>query len=183
MREGTLPGLFPTNERPELKGPPSTPIGDSTVPARVLVVEDDRRTSDQIERALAEHGDYTIYVVPSVEDALVEVRSGCHDVMLLDLSLPEGLGLDSLRRACGAALELPVVVVADDDDDLALQALRMGAQDHLWRSELGGPALSLLPQKSLLSEADRDLLEMLGALAGHALYCAWLLERRDIRAA
>ena len=34
-----------------------------------------------------------------------------------------------------------MVVIADDEDDLALQAIRLGAQDYLWRSELEGSAL------------------------------------------
>ncbi len=54
------------------------------------------------------------------------------DVLLLDLQLPDSSGLETLRRVVDAAPSVPVVVMTShDDEDIASQAVKMGAQDYL----------------------------------------------------
>lgn len=54
------------------------------------------------------------------------------DVILLDLTLPDSYGLDSLDRLIDQSPDLPIVVLTNtNDEDLALEAVRHGAQDYL----------------------------------------------------
>jgi signal transduction histidine kinase len=59
------------------------------------------------------------------------------DVVLLDLSLPDSMGLDTLERFRIAVPDIPVVVLTGlNDDKIALQALAQGAQDYLSKDEI-----------------------------------------------
>lgn len=101
---------------------------------RVLLVEDDPLHSKRI-REMLEGSDEAAFVIEQaleVEGALGMLQDGRYHVMLLDLSLPEGDGLDVLARAQVAATAVPIVAMGESDDDsLAIQAVRLGAQDCL----------------------------------------------------
>src|SRR2546425_6642117 len=56
-------------------------------------------------------------------------------VVLLDLSLPDAQGLEIVRRIHAADADVPLVVLSNrDDEEMALQAVREGAQDYLLKS-------------------------------------------------
>ena len=57
-------------------------------------------------------------------------------MVLLDFSLPDGFGIDTFRRVHEAAPRLPIIVLTSlDDNELAVQAVREGAQDYLIKRE------------------------------------------------
>ncbi len=59
------------------------------------------------------------------------------DLVLLDLSLPDSIGLDTLKEFKAAVPDIPVVILTGvDDEDLALQALAEGAQDYLVKDKM-----------------------------------------------
>ncbi|MBN3938828.1 hybrid sensor histidine kinase/response regulator [Nostoc sp. NMS9] len=59
------------------------------------------------------------------------------DLVLLDLSLPDSIGLDTLKEFKAAVPDIPVVVLTGvDNEDLALQALAEGAQDYLVKDKI-----------------------------------------------
>ncbi|BDI19000.1 hypothetical protein ANSO36C_48020 [Nostoc cf. commune SO-36] len=59
------------------------------------------------------------------------------DLVLLDLSLPDSIGLDTLKEYQAVVPDIPVVVLTGlDDEDLALQALAEGAQDYLVKDQI-----------------------------------------------
>ncbi|RCJ42711.1 hybrid sensor histidine kinase/response regulator [Nostoc minutum NIES-26] len=59
------------------------------------------------------------------------------NIVLLDLSLPDSTGLDTLKEYRLAIPDIPVVVLTGlDDEDLALQALAEGAQDYLVKDQI-----------------------------------------------
>ena len=66
------------------------------------------------------------------------------DIVLLDLWLPDSEGLDTLRRALTASEELPIIVVltGTDDEELAVKAIRAGAQDYLVKGQIDGSLLT-----------------------------------------
>ena len=68
-------------------------------PIRLLLVEDDPEDVSSIKRLLAETQDTLLMAghAPGLEEALLKLQHGSYDVVLLDLSLPEGLGLDASR--------------------------------------------------------------------------------------
>jgi diguanylate cyclase (GGDEF)-like protein len=80
---------------------------------------------------------FEITHVRSVDEALRNLQTGSYDVVLLDLAIHEGYGLDSLYRAKVAARSVPIVVLTyQKDEALALKAVRAGAQDYLIKGEV-----------------------------------------------
>jgi two-component system, cell cycle sensor histidine kinase and response regulator CckA len=69
--------------------------------------------------------------------AIVELSSTRFDVALLDLTLPDSDGLASLDALIHHAPSLPIVVLTNtNDDELALDAVRHGAQDYLVKRQI-----------------------------------------------
>lgn len=59
------------------------------------------------------------------------------DLVLLDLGLPDSVGLDTLKEYRAAVSDIPVVVLTGlDDEELAMQALAEGAQDYLVKDQI-----------------------------------------------
>ena len=106
---------------------------------RVLLVEDSPdhaelictklRRSKRI-RAEIDHAD-------RLGKGLEKLERGSYDVVLLDFSLPDSFGIETFQRAHEAAPRTPIIVLTSlDDNDLAVQAVRGGAQDYLIRGQL-----------------------------------------------
>lgn len=103
-------------------------------PIRVLLVEDEPADAASLRRLLhASHEvRFEVAEVGGVEDALLRLRDERFHAVLLDLSLEEGQGLEALARARIAAATVPIIVMASQaDEELAVRALRFGAQDYL----------------------------------------------------
>ena len=103
-------------------------------PIRVLVVEDDVASARTLRAQLEGAIEIPIEVAEArgVEDGLRRLRDERFHAVLLDLSLEEGQGLEALARARIAAASVPIIVMASEaDEELAVRALRFGAQDHL----------------------------------------------------
>ncbi|MBW4612591.1 MAG: response regulator [Desmonostoc vinosum HA7617-LM4] len=68
----------------------------------------------------------------------IKTQEKCRfDLILLDLSLPDSIGLDTLKEYRSAVPDIPVVVLTGlDDEDVALQALAQGAQDYLVKDQI-----------------------------------------------
>ncbi|HXT40988.1 MAG TPA: PAS domain S-box protein [Candidatus Angelobacter sp.] len=78
-----------------------------------------------------------------IEEAGQRLGEGAFDVVLLDLMAPDAKGLAGFRDLRAAVPSMPVVVLAGADDEaLAFQAVREGAQDYLVKGEFDGPMLS-----------------------------------------
>jgi signal transduction histidine kinase len=89
------------------------------------------------------------------------LRDGAVDVVLLDLSLPDARGLDTLAQVRAAAPRLPVVVLTGlADEGVAVQALQAGAQDYLVKGAVTGVGVRrairhALERQRLLDAAQR----------------------------
>ena len=96
----------------------------------VLVVEDDPAIRSAVQRAMTDRG-HAVAVAQTGMAGLETVLQGSHDVVLLDLGLPDidGMTLISMIRA---ASDVPIVVVTARDDDASIvQALDAGADDYV----------------------------------------------------
>ena len=121
------------------------PQDQNEVPESVslLLVEEDDRAADRLSEMLSRPEGTAFHVtrVLAVDDALLKLREESYDVLLLDLSIDEGRGLQSLHRARVAASSVPIVVLTYHPDEAhALKAARAGAQDYLTKGEVT-PAL------------------------------------------
>ena len=111
---------------------------------RVLLVEDNpgdaRLFTELLRDAGANH--LKMVQVDRLSAALDRLNCDCFDVMLLDLSLPDADGLDTLVRAHAHAPKIPIVVLTGHDDEaLAVKAVRAGAQDYLVKGHVDGELL------------------------------------------
>lgn len=111
---------------------------------RVLLVEDDALEAELVEAGLeGVHGAEALELqrARTLGEALTILAAGLPDVVLLDLSLPDSSGLDGLDRIRRQAPRATIVMrTGHRDDDVALEAVRHGAQDYLIKGE-HGPAL------------------------------------------
>lgn len=111
---------------------------------RVLLVEDNPGDARLIKEALAEARwtQFELERSDTMADALTRVAEARFDVMLLDLSLPDSHGMDTLRTAQARARDLPMVVLTGlDDEMLAFDAMNEGAQDYLVKGQINGELL------------------------------------------
>ena len=108
-------------------------------PIKVLLVEDNTADSRLIRELLKEISttEYEVFAVGRLKDALARVESERFDIVLTDLSLPDSRGLEASRALQKAAPTTPVVVLSGvDDETLAVNAVREGAQDYLVKNRI-----------------------------------------------
>ncbi len=110
----------------------------------VLVVEDNPGDARLVSLYLREeiHTPFRILTADTLAGGLDLLDKGGIDVVLLDLSLPDSSGLGTLAGLRAAQPWVPVVVLTGNDDEaLALDSLRSGAQDYLVKGHGGGDAV------------------------------------------
>ncbi len=110
----------------------------------ILLVEDNPAQARLLQEHLksVRHTAFEWTSVSRLEGAIAALKASRFDVMLLDLTLPDSQGLESLDRIVAVAPELPVVVLTNaDDDSLALDAVRLGAQDYLVKRHVNSQLL------------------------------------------
>ncbi|GAA4003946.1 response regulator transcription factor [Allokutzneria multivorans] len=95
---------------------------------RVLLVEDDDGVAQALLEVLSAHG-HTPTRVSRGSDALIAHRGA--DVVLLDLGLPDGDGMEVLRKLRQVADTPVVVLTARGDERSVVRGLRLGADDYL----------------------------------------------------
>jgi signal transduction histidine kinase len=96
----------------------------------ILLVEDNEGDAELLRDALG--AGPTLLHATRLSEATALLGAHAIDVILLDLSLPDAHGLETVARVRQAAPELPIVVLTGlDDEALAMQAVQAGAQDYL----------------------------------------------------
>src|SRR4051812_31498702 len=103
-------------------------------PIEVLNFEDNPDDAHLVQRALRSAFllSFQVTTVQNLADGLECLRNKAFDVALLDLNLPDAFGLETFERLRAESPELPLIVLTgSDDDQLAMQILRQGAQDYL----------------------------------------------------
>jgi signal transduction histidine kinase len=101
---------------------------------KILLIEDNLAEARLLQEFLRpdKNNDFHLVHVKRLAEALQEINQNTYDVILLDLTLPDSQGLASLAALINYAPNLPVVVLTNtNDDELALEAVRSGAQDYL----------------------------------------------------
>lgn len=97
---------------------------------RVLVVEDDREIRALMQSSLAVEG-FAVQTAVSLSEAGALLRNASPDVVLLDLGLPDGDGLELVRQI-RQSQALPIIIIsARHQEAQKIQALDAGADDYL----------------------------------------------------
>ncbi len=105
---------------------------------KVLLVEDNQADARFLREAMKETGTERPHMVhvQRLSDALAKIDHEPFDVILLDLSLPDAEGMETITRMQERASGVPIVVLTGlDDADVAMRALRQGAQDYLIKGQ------------------------------------------------
>jgi diguanylate cyclase (GGDEF)-like protein/PAS domain S-box-containing protein len=92
----------------------------------------------------------------SMSQAEAHLAGNTVDIILLDLGLPDAQGLEAIRRAHSAAPRIPLVVLTGlDDEILAAQSLKEGAEDYLVKGQIEARSL----RRSLRYSIERKIME------------------------
>ena len=111
---------------------------------KVLLVEDNIGDARLLREALVDagRGQFELTHVEQLSAALQRLDEERFDVVLLNLSLSDERGLETLKRAREQAPGVPVIVLTGIDDEvLAVKAVRGGAQDYLVKGKMDGNLL------------------------------------------
>lgn len=99
---------------------------------RVLLVEDNDDLAKLLARRFGERPDWTLTRARTREEALPQIQGDRFDCVVLDHRLPDGTGLELIPIIRASAPETPVLfLTAHGSEDIALQALSLGASDYM----------------------------------------------------
>jgi len=112
--------------------------------ASILLIEDEAIDAELVRRTLAAKAGESprLHLAPTLAAGIDRLAKGDIDAVLLDLNLPDSLGIDTVVRLRERDGAIPIVVfTVAGDDETAVAALAAGAQDYLVKEELTGPLL------------------------------------------
>jgi DNA-binding NarL/FixJ family response regulator len=116
------------------------------MPARILIVEDDAEFRQRFERIVFEASDLVLAgSVRTVADALVAIKAQEFDVLLVDLGLPDGSGVQAIRAASmlRPAARIMVVSVFGDEENV-IQSIGAGASGYILKDSLSSEFVSTI---------------------------------------
>src|SRR5205807_5725135 len=114
----------------------------------ILLVED-KESLRRVLRLTLEHAGYSVSEAADASEAIREVARVPYKIVLTDLRMPNGSGIDVLRAAKNADTDVPVIVMtAYGSIDEAVQAMKDGAHDFL-QKPVDSNHLLLLVERAL----------------------------------
>lgn len=133
-----------------------------TTPAKVLIVEDEKQIRRFVRMAVEEE-DCQVVEAESLAQGLLEAGAGRPDLLILDLGLPDGNGID-LIRDLRAWSDMPVLILsARSQESDKIEALDAGADDYLTKpfgvGELRARVRALLRRRSRHADSASPIIE------------------------
>jgi signal transduction histidine kinase len=111
---------------------------------QVLLVEDNAGDARLLREMFSTEkpGSFELTHLSRMSEAMTHLRRGGVDVLLLDMGLPDAHGLETVRQAHAVAPSVPLIVLTGlDDEALAAEAMKEGAQDYLIKGQIENRAL------------------------------------------
>src|SRR6266404_4926519 len=111
---------------------------------KILLVEDNAGDARLLREMFNKErpDSFTLTHLMRMSEAEAHLAKGEVDIVLLDMGLPDGHGLNTVRRARAAAPDIPMIVLTGlDDEQLASEAMKEGAQDYLIKGQIENRAL------------------------------------------
>ena len=138
--------------------------GGVAMPLAVLLVEDNPDDADLLRELLAaSRGErVTLVAVETLRAGLAHLDRAPVDLVLLDLSLPDSQGLETVTQAFAHPAGVPIIVLTGlEDDALGVAAIHAGAQDYLAKGQVDGALLRrsmryAIERRRLLAERTED---------------------------
>ena len=129
---------------------------------RVLLIEDNPGDVRLIREMLAEGADalFELDCVERLSQGLEYLSTRSTGVVLLDLSLPDSYGFDTFLKVYAHSPKVPIIVLTGNDDQtVALSAVKTGAQDYLVKGKLDRELLLRSMQYSIERKRYQEQLE------------------------
>ena len=158
---------------------------------KILLVEDNKNDAALISEMIyedaiknADEVQYDLVHRETCKDALNYLAENKVDVILLDLSLPDSSGLDTVKKIVEQEKNTPIIVLTGlDNETVALQALQIGVQDYLSKNQINGILLvrslrysierfNNLKEKERLIKELKEALENVKVLSGLLPICS-----------
>ncbi len=119
---------------------------------RILIVDDDRALCRSLEIQLEREG-HEVAVANTLEDGLLAAQQGSSDLMLVDLRLPDGSGLDVLRAHHALRPgHFVVMITGVQDMQATIEAVQLGAFDYIRKPlDIDDVLLTIEKAKQVLS--------------------------------
>ena len=128
---------------------------------KVLLVEDNLGDAGLLYEGLEEAlpGQFQVTHARRLSEALEYLWEETCDVVLLDLGLPDSHGLDTLVVTRAQAPGVPIVVLTGfQDEALAIEALKGGAQDYLVKGQVDGNLLGRTMRYAIVRKSTEEAL-------------------------
>jgi len=114
-------------------------------PINLLLVDDDMTDRQMIIKSLAGffHGvQFNIETAATLAEATERLDSNKYDIVLLDLSLPDSGGIDTIQKLQNINSNIPIVVLTGLlDEEMGLRAIKQGVDDYLVKGKFSDDGL------------------------------------------
>jgi two-component system sensor histidine kinase/response regulator len=112
----------------------STPMPTATEPIKILLIEDNPGDARLVRETLvsARSACFEVESLDRLASGVERLRQAGIDVVLLDLSLPDSQGMETIARLHTEAPDIPIIALSGMDDQSLIQdAVKQGAEDYL----------------------------------------------------
>jgi len=116
----------------------------NNVSLKILLVEDNPGDARMLRETFREITDtkFELTHVGQLNEAITQLAKFNFDAILLDLSLPDSQGVETLERVLSAAPSLPIIVLTGlKDETIGIEAVRKGAQDYFIKGQTSSDLL------------------------------------------
>ena len=128
--------------------------------SKILLLEDDLSLIDGLKYTLEING-YAVDNVRTVKEALMFYNRNTYDLLLLDVTLPDGTGFDICREVRNQSTVPIIFLTASDEEIHIVRGLNMGGDDYVTKpfklNELLSRIKALLRRSMQFSKADAVL--------------------------
>lgn len=98
---------------------------------RIMLLEDDKSLVDGLVYALEKSG-FCLDVVRNVEEAMESLGGHTYDLLLLDVTLPDGTGFDVCEQVRGDGNDVPIIFLTASDEEVnVIRGLDCGGDDYI----------------------------------------------------
>jgi signal transduction histidine kinase len=155
-------------------------------PLHILLVEDNPGDAGLVRRYLEEAPlEFRLVEATTLAEAAVALDGQRFDAVLLDLSLPDAQGVQTVERAIALAPGQPILVLTGlNDESVALEAMQAGAQDYLEKGSITpvgiARALRYAMERRRAADTQRFLARAGSVLSGSLDYQATLQSVADL---
>ena len=143
-------------------------MADETAGIRMLVVEDDKALSEIVCEELRARGHMAV-AAETVAEGLDQLKQSEFEVALVDLMLPDGSGIDILKKIAEEGLATEAIVLTGYATvDTAIQAMKLGAYDYVTKPARMEELEVLVAKAAEKSRLRRENSHLRRRLEGHS---------------